>query len=85
MLYDYQAKPENIDLMTFVPNGSNRRVNRSWQMPRATTAMVQRRKAMQAWAALSYGFMGGSPITLPPRWSASAWASKSSRTRNRAR
>jgi 4-hydroxyphenylacetate 3-monooxygenase len=25
MLYDFQAKPENIELMTFVPNGSNRR------------------------------------------------------------
>src|SRR6266581_38560 len=27
-LYDFQAEPENIELMTFVPNGSNRRVNR---------------------------------------------------------
>lgn len=64
MLYDFQAKPENIDLMTFVPNGSNRRVNRSWQMPRNYGEMVQRRKAMQAWAALSYGFMGRSPDHL---------------------
>jgi 4-hydroxyphenylacetate 3-monooxygenase len=50
--------------MTFVPNGSNRRVNRSWQMPRNYGEMVQRRKAMQAWAALSYGFMGRSPDHL---------------------
>ena len=64
MLYDFQAKPENIELMTFVPNGSNRRVNRSWQMPRNYAEMVQRRKAMQAWAALSYGFMGRSPDHL---------------------
>jgi len=64
MLYDFQAKPENIELMTFVPNGSNRRVNRSWQMPRNYGEMVQRRKAMQAWAALSYGFMGRSPDHL---------------------
>src|SRR5450432_3328536 len=64
MLYDFQAKPENIELMTFVPNGSNRRVNRAWQMPRNYGEMVQRRKAMQAWATLSYGFMGRSPDHL---------------------
>src|SRR4029078_3173963 len=64
MLYDFQAKPENIDLMTFVPNGSNRRVNRSWQMPRNYGEMVQRRKAMQAWSSLSYGSMGRSPDHL---------------------
>ena len=33
-LYDFQAKPENIELMTFMPEGSNRRVNRGWQMPK---------------------------------------------------
>ena len=51
MLYDFQAKPENIELMTFKPEGSSRRVNRAWQMPRNYTEMVQRRKALQAWAA----------------------------------
>ena len=60
MLYDFQAKPENIELMTFKPEGSNRRVNRAWQMPRNYTEMVQRRKALQAWAAQHYGFMGRS-------------------------
>jgi 4-hydroxyphenylacetate 3-monooxygenase len=60
-LYDYQASPENIELMTFRPDGSNRRVNRAWQMPRNYNEMVRRRKAMQAWAALSFGFMGRSP------------------------
>src|SRR4029079_12217029 len=44
--------------------GSNRRVNRAWQMPRNYTEMVQRRKALQDWAALSYGFMGRSPDHL---------------------
>ena len=47
--------------MTFTPEGSNRRVNRGWQMPRNYEEMVQRRKALQAWAGLSYGFMGRSP------------------------
>jgi len=64
MLYDFQARPENIELMTFQPNGANRRVNRSWQMPRNYAEMVQRRKAMQAWAELSCGFMGRSPDHL---------------------
>jgi 4-hydroxyphenylacetate 3-monooxygenase len=63
-LYDFQARPENVELMTFRPNGSNRRVNRAWQMPRNYEQMVQRRKALQAWAALSCGFMGRSPDHL---------------------
>src|ERR1700730_9550260 len=64
-LYDFQAKPENIELMTFAPEGSSRRVNRAWQMPRSYEEMVLRRKALQAWARVHYGFMG--------RWAASEW------------
>ena len=60
-LYDFQARPENIELMTFIPNGSNRRVNRGWQMPRNYNEMVLRRKALQTWSALHCGFMGRSP------------------------
>ena len=60
-LYDYQARPENIELMTFMPEGGTRRVNRCWQMPRNCDELVQRRTALQAWAQLSYGFMGRSP------------------------
>lgn len=63
-LYDFQARPENLELMTFRPNGSNRRVNRGWQMPRNYDEMVQRRKALQAWAGLSGGFLGRSPDHL---------------------
>ncbi len=63
-LYDFQARPENIELMTFQPNGSNRRVNRGWQMPRNYDEMVQRRKALQAWASLSCGFLGRAPDHL---------------------
>ncbi len=61
LLYDYQARPENIELMTFMPAGGTRRVNRCWQMPRNYDELVQRRKALQAWAQVSYGFMGRSP------------------------
>src|ERR1700741_4284609 len=60
-LYDFQAQPENIELLTFKPNGANRRVNRAWQMPRNYEEMVLRRKALQAWARVHYGFMGRSP------------------------
>ena len=61
LLYDYQARPENIELMTFLPDGGSRRVNRCWQTPRSYDELVQRRKALQAWAQVSYGFMGRSP------------------------
>jgi 4-hydroxyphenylacetate 3-monooxygenase len=63
-LYDFQARPDNLELMTFRPNGSNRRVNRAWQMPRSYEEMVQRRKALQAWAAQSCGYFGRSPDHL---------------------
>ena len=63
-LYDFQARPENLEFMTFQPNGANRRVNRGWQMPHSYDEMVQRRKALQAWAALSGGFLGRSPDHL---------------------
>ncbi len=61
LLYDYQARPENLELMTFIPEGGTRRVGRCWQMPRDYDQLVQRRKALQAWAQVSYGFMGRSP------------------------
>jgi len=60
-LYDYQSRPENLELMTFIPDGGTRRVNRGWQMPRSYDELVLRRKALQAWAQVSYGFMGRSP------------------------
>ncbi len=63
-LYDFQARPENIEMMTFLPDGGTRRINRSWSLPRNHDEMVQRRKALQAWAGVSYGFMGRSPDHL---------------------
>ncbi len=61
LLYDYQSRPENLELMTFLPEGGTRRVNRCWQMPHDYAELVQRRRALQAWAQVSYGFMGRSP------------------------
>ena len=63
-LYDFQAAPEQIEFMTFAFDGSNRRANRGWQMPRNYAETVERRKALIAWAELSYGFMGRSPDHL---------------------
>jgi 4-hydroxyphenylacetate 3-monooxygenase len=63
-LYDYQARPENIEAMTFWPPGASRRVSRGWQMPKSFEEMVERRRALQAWAALSGGFLGRSPDHL---------------------
>jgi 4-hydroxyphenylacetate 3-monooxygenase len=61
LLYDYQSRPENLELMTFTPDDGTRRVNRCWQMPHTYDELVQRRKALQTWAQVSYGFMGRSP------------------------
>jgi 4-hydroxyphenylacetate 3-monooxygenase len=53
-LYDFQCRPENIELMTFVPAGGKRRINRCWQMPHDHEELVQRRKALVAWAVLPH-------------------------------
>ncbi len=63
-LYDFQARPENIEMMTFLPEGGTKRVNRAWALPRSLDEMVKRRKALQAWSACSYGFLGRSPDHL---------------------
>jgi 4-hydroxyphenylacetate 3-monooxygenase len=59
-LYDYQARPENLDRMTFVtPTGA--RVSRMWQLPTSYAELVERRHALVSWAELHQGFMGRSP------------------------
>ncbi|MGI9616786.1 MAG: 4-hydroxyphenylacetate 3-hydroxylase family protein [Acidimicrobiales bacterium] len=62
-LYDFQAKPENVELMTF-DVGDGRRANRAWQMPTNYEELVAKRKAMTAWAELHAGYMGRSPDHL---------------------
>jgi 4-hydroxyphenylacetate 3-monooxygenase len=59
--YDFQSQPDNLERMTFAPDGATRRVSRAWQMPRSYAELVERRKALEAWAKLSYGFVGRSP------------------------
>jgi 4-hydroxyphenylacetate 3-monooxygenase len=60
-LYDFQAGPQNLERMTFVPAGGGRRINRCWQMPRSCEELVARRQALALWAEQSGGFVGRSP------------------------
>ena len=60
-LYDFQAAPENLELMTFESPTSGERVNRCWQLPQSYEELVTRRRALEAWAERTYGFMGRSP------------------------
>jgi 4-hydroxyphenylacetate 3-monooxygenase len=62
-LYDYQARPENIERMTFLaPSaGGYARINRCWQLPRSHAELVERRRAMSEWAEQSCGYLGRAP------------------------
>ena len=60
-LYDFQAGPKNIEAMTFASPDGGRRVSRCWQLPKDYAEMVERRRALEAWAELHFGFMGRSP------------------------
>ena len=60
-LYDFQAAPENLEAMTFESPSSGGRVNRCWQLPESYDELVARRRAMEAWAECTYGYMGRSP------------------------
>lgn len=64
-LYDYQARPDNLERMTFAPEGAAdtgyRRINRAWQLPRSYEELVERRRALSEWAELSCGFLGRAP------------------------
>jgi 4-hydroxyphenylacetate 3-monooxygenase len=62
-LYDHQARPENIERMTFAPAPGigYTRINRCWQMPKSHAELVERRRAMSEWAEQSCGFFGRAP------------------------
>lgn len=61
-LYDFQARPDNRELMTFeVPESGGQRANRIWQLPRSHADLVERRRALEAWTELHYGFLGRAP------------------------
>jgi 4-hydroxyphenylacetate 3-monooxygenase len=60
-LYDFQARPENVEKMTFASPDTGRRVSKIWQLPTSYGELVERRTALEAWTELHYGFMGRSP------------------------
>jgi 4-hydroxyphenylacetate 3-monooxygenase len=60
MLYDFQSRPDNVELMTFNADGAER-ANRIWQLPHSYQDLVERRKALEAWAELHGGFLGRAP------------------------
>ncbi len=60
-LYDFQAEPARVEAMTFTSPDSGRRVSRGWQLPTGYGELMERRRALEAWAGLHYGFMGRSP------------------------
>ena len=62
-LYDYQARPDNLDRMTFSPASADgyARINRCWHLPKSHTELVERRQAMTEWAEQSCGFLGRAP------------------------
>ena len=59
-LYDFQAEPENRELMTFVTDAAGNRAHRMWQLPQSLTELVTRREALVAWASQHAGFLGRS-------------------------
>ncbi|MFK4533380.1 aromatic ring hydroxylase [Bradyrhizobium ottawaense] len=58
-LFDFANAKENVDLMTFDTDAG--RANRIWQLLASYADLVQRRKALEAWAGLHAGFMGRAP------------------------
>ncbi len=60
-LYDFQAAPENVELLTFASPDTGDRVNRQWQQPASYEELLTRRRALERWAETHYGFMGRSP------------------------
>ncbi|MBM3485441.1 MAG: 4-hydroxyphenylacetate 3-monooxygenase [Alphaproteobacteria bacterium] len=60
-LYDFQCRPENIEMMTFKSPTSGERVNKCWLIPKSHAEMVDRRKALVDWSRTNFGWLGRSP------------------------
>jgi len=59
-LYDFQAAPENAELMTY-DCGGGECANRIWELPTSHAALVKRRQGLEAWTRLHCGFLGRAP------------------------
>jgi 4-hydroxyphenylacetate 3-monooxygenase len=60
-LYDLNARPDSLEKMTFESPTSGNRVSRCWQLPTSYGELVERRKAIEAWAEQTCGWLGRSP------------------------
>lgn len=58
-LFAFASAPANRELMTFETESG--RANRIWQLPTSYGDLVERRKALEAWATLHGGFLGRAP------------------------
>jgi 4-hydroxyphenylacetate 3-monooxygenase len=62
LLYDFQSRPDNRELMTFeIPGGGGERAGRIWQLPGSHQELITRRRALEAWAEIHAGFFGRAP------------------------
>ncbi|KWV58021.1 4-hydroxyphenylacetate 3-monooxygenase [Rhizobium altiplani] len=59
-LYDFQNAEQNRSLMTYEVDGLGP-ASRIWQMPGNYAELVERRRALEAWATLHCGFLGRAP------------------------
>lgn len=60
-MYDVAADPEQRELYTYASPRDGAPVHRWWQTPRTRDDLTARRRAIAAWAATNYGFLGRSP------------------------
>lgn len=60
-LYDLQARPENLEWMTFESPDTGARVSRIWELPTSAEQLASRRRALEAIALESCGMLGRSP------------------------
>ncbi len=60
-LYDVAADDANRDVYTYPSPSDGHPVHRWWMIPRTQNDLAARRRAIQAWADLTCGFLGRSP------------------------
>lgn len=59
-LFDFQAAPENRDLMTFTTE-TGLRASKVWELPTSFEQLRTRRLGLEAWTGLHAGYLGRAP------------------------
>ena len=72
-LFDLQHRPENIDAMTFTPEGSSERVGLSFLPTRTQADLARRRGMYKRWHDHTVGMFGRAPDFVNVMLSAFAW------------